>query len=562
MEEKAKEILEKFLPPKELWPQFKIPEEYEKLPSEINLAEEILTKAIEEGKKNKVAIYYEDQKITYREIDVLSNKLASSLVELGLEPYDRVALRFRNAPEGVIANFAVLKAGGIPVTMHPRWSRHEIKHVANDCKAKFIITQIYPDVIGEIEAVKDEIPVKNIIACGDEEKTKEKGYIAYEELIKKGKKDFEPVRKSKDAPAVLLYTSGTTGPPKGCAHFPAGILAEIDAVGREVWKFTEDDVLGTPAPMTFALGYGALCMIPYRFGISASVMARPDPEYVFSMIEKHGVTVLSILPTWYRKVLPILDKLMEKYDISSVRMFTGGGEALGADTAVKWAEKTGKMVLEGFGATEFFYIVMSNSIPEKPKAGSLGKPLSVFEIKVYNPETKEMAERGEGVMLLRGPTGTVYWNPYDYNQKLYKKMKEEIIEGYVSLGDTVEIDDEGYVWYRGKGEDIIKSSGYRIGADEIETAIKEHEAVDDAGVVGAPHPVRGEDVVAFVVLKQGYKGDEEMKKKLLEFLSTKIAKYKLPREIFFVDSLPRHTTGKLLRRELKKLAQEMYKPKD
>uniref|UniRef100_A0A7J2TIH9 Acyl-CoA synthetase n=1 Tax=Archaeoglobus fulgidus TaxID=2234 RepID=A0A7J2TIH9_ARCFL len=552
------EKVEKYLPPKELWPDFRIPKDfYESLPQNLNLAEEILEKNAEKL-KHKVAIYFEDKKYTYREISILSNKLASALVELGVEPLDRVGIRFSNIPEAVISNFAILKTGALPVTLHPRWSKKEVLHVLNDSGAKFLITE--KGLLKEVDEVKSELKyLQNVIVVGDGE-----GYLSFEELVKKGSRKFEAVKVPKDSPGVLLYTSGTTGPPKGVVHFIPGILTTVRNVGTYVWKLTEADVLGSAAPITFALGYGGLAMIPYYFGSAVSLMRQPDPDYVFSCIEKHGVTVMSMAPTWYRKTLPALDKLLQKYDISTVRLFTGGGEAFGADTIKAWYEKTGKMIAEGFGATELFYISISNAVAPKPKPGSIGLPVPGVEVDIIDPETLSPIKepRKEGLMLIKAPCGTVYWNPYAEDNKLLKKMQKDVLMKSVALGDLAYKDEDGYIWFAGKGEDIIKSSGYRIGADEIEVALMGHPAVDDAGVVGVPHPIRGEDVVAFVVLKKGYEANEKTKKEIYEYLQANIAKYKLPREIFFVESLPRHLTGKLLRRELKEIAKKMYTPKD
>jgi len=552
--------LERYLPPRELWPELKIPPElYSSLPEKVNLAEEILEKP-NQRRKHKVAIYFEDKKYTYRELSELSNRLASVLVELDVKPFDRVGIRFTNIPEAIISNFGILKAGALPVTLHPRWSTKEVLHVLNDSEAKVLITE--KDLLKEVEEAKPQLKhLQNVIVVGGEEG---KGHLSFEELIKRGKKSFEPVRLPKDSPGALLYTSGTTGPPKGCAHFIPGILAVVRNVGTYVWKLTDEDVLGSAAPISFALGYGGLAMIPYYFGSAVSLMRRPDPDYIFSMIEKHGVTVLSMPPTWYRKTLPIVEKLLQKYDISTIKLFTGGGEAFGADTIKAWYEKTGYMIAEGFGATELFYISISNAVAPRPRPGSIGMPVPGVEVEIVDPETLRPIKepRREGLMLIKAPCGTVYWNPYADNNRLLEKMKKDVLMGYVALGDLAYRDEEGYIWFAGKGEDIIKSSGYRIGADEIETAIKAHPAVDDAGVVGVPHPIRGEDVVAFVVLKEGYEESEKTKNDIYNFLKTTIATYKLPREIFFVKSLPRHTTGKLLRRELKEIAKKMYVPKD
>ncbi|MEM3477920.1 MAG: long-chain fatty acid--CoA ligase, partial [Archaeoglobaceae archaeon] len=308
--------IENRLPPRDLWPEFKVSKElYDSLPEKLNLAEEILDKNAEKH-RNRVAIFFEDRKYTYREVSELSNRVASKLVELGIGPSDRVAIRFANVPEAVIANFAIIKAGAIPVTLHPRWSKKEVLHVLNDSEAKFVFTQ--QALLSEIEAVRQELKfLKNVILVGDEKVAEEKGYLSFEKMVREGKKDFKPIKVDKDSPAVLLYTSGTTGLPKGVVHFLPGVLNVVSNVGKYVWKLTENDVLGSAAPISFALGYGGLAMIPYYFGSAVSLMRQPDPEYVFSMIEKHGVTVLSMAPTWYRKTLPIVTKMIEKYDISS-----------------------------------------------------------------------------------------------------------------------------------------------------------------------------------------------------------------------------------------------------
>ncbi|MCS7119086.1 MAG: acyl-CoA synthetase [Archaeoglobaceae archaeon] len=555
--------IEKYLPPKELWPEFKISKElYESLPEKLNLAEEILDKNSIKH-RNRVAIYFEDKKYTYREVSELSNRVASKLVEIGVQPLDRIAIRFSNVPEAVIANFAIIKTGAIPVTLHPRWSKKEVLHVLNDSGAKFVFTQ--QTLLQEIETVRGELKfLKNIILVGEEKFANEKGYVSFEKLVKEGDKKFKPVKVEKNSPSVLLYTSGTTGLPKGVVHFLPGILNVVINVGRFVWKLNENDVLGSAAPISFALGYGGLAMIPYYFGSAISLMRQPDPEYVFSMIEKHGVTVLSMAPTWYRKTLPTVTQLMEKYDISSVKLFTGGGEAFGADTIREWYEKTGHMIAEGFGATELFYISISNAVAPRPKPGSIGMPVPGVEVTILDPENlKPIKEPNKpGLLLIKAPCGTVYWNPYAEDGKLLKKMEKDVLFKSVALGDLAYFDEEGHIWFAGKGEDIIKSSGYRIGADEVEVAILSHPAVDDAGVVGVPHPVRGEDVVAFVVLKKGFEANEETKKNIYEHLKTNLAVYKLPRDIIFVEQLPRHLTGKLLRRELKETAKKLYKPKD
>lgn len=552
-------VAQRNLPPVELWPKLTVPMGYDaKLPASLNLASEVLDRNVALGRRNKIAIFHDEQRYTYGDLVRASNRIAAALVELGVKPFDRVALRFPNTPEAIIANFGVLKAGALPVTVHPRWSRKEIAYVVNDADAHYLMTHARADILGEVEAAKPEFRgFKNLILMGDEKVAGERGYLAYEALLRRGTPTFEPITHRKNEAAFILYTSGTTGFPKGVIHTLEGVLAVTDSVGKAVWKFEDNDVLGTPAPLTFALGYGALALIPYRFGISVSLMTRPDPEDVLSTIEKHGVTVFTTSPTFYRQTIPLLDQLLKKYSIGSLRLCTGGGEAVGVETIERWHNKTGLTIYEGFGATEVYYIVISNAVDAKDaKPGSVGKPIPGVEVKVLDRETKEIRGVGEGQLLIRGPTGTIYWNPYAHDEHLLKKMKDDVKFGYVALGDAVRIDEDGRVWFIGRGEDVIKSSGYRIGPDEIEGALLSHPAVADAGVVGVPHDVRNEDVVAFVVLRKGQVPSDQLKDELQAHLQTRVAKYKLPRGIFFVESLPRTSAGKLLRKQLRETAKQ------
>ncbi len=264
---------------------------------------------------------------------------------------------------------------------------------------------------------------------------------------------------------------------------------------------------------------------------------------MFETIQKHRITVVSILPTAYRKMLqvPNAEKI---YDISSVRLFTGGGESLTAETFHQWKEKFGAEIYEGLGTTEMFFVFISNAVTMKAKPGSVGVPVPGYEVKVINEEGGE-CKRGEiGRLVVRGPTGTIYWRDTE-------RQKKAVIDGWCLVGDYVYQDEEGYIWFVSREEDLIKSSGYRIGPEEIEEALIKHPAVADAGVIGVPDPVRGEIAKAFIVLKVGYEPSEALKEELIEHCRNYIAVYKLPREIEFTDHLPRTVTGKLLRRVMR-----------
>ena len=359
--------------------------------------------------------------------------------------------------------------------------------------------------------------------------------------MQSGGLSLDPVLRKRDDVGLLLYTSGTTGRPKGTVHFVEELLIVPDGFGKYGWKVTDNDVIGGSAPLAFGAGYSSYATIPYRFGAAASLIAKFDPEKMFETIQKHKISILTLAPTAYRKMLLVPDA-EKKYDLSSLRVCTGGGESLTAPTYHAWKEKFGLEIFEGLGTTEMMYVFASNVVSRKAKAGSFGQAVPGYELKVIDEEGKEATTGNIGHFVACGPTGTVYWRDVD------KQRHAITADGWNRAGDYVLVDNEGYFWFVSREDDIIKSSGYRIGPEEIEVTLAEHPAVADVGVIGVPDEVRGQIAKAFVVLKPGQSltGEE-----LLAYCKGKIATYKLPREVAIVPELPRTPTGKLLRRVLK-----------
>jgi len=546
----------KYVVPKETWPDIIIPDEVQQYigdRKELNLAEEILDRNIREGRGRKVAIYFEDRRVTYRDVYRLSNKIANFLKEIGIEKYDRVGFRMRNMPEAVAVNFGIMKAGAIPVPLNPMWAKKEIVHVANNAEIKAIFVTGDDKTFKAVEESVPEFKTVEKVIVTEKEDLKEP-FVPFSEVYKQSSR-FDPVPLELGTPAVILYTSGTTGLPKGCVHFVENVLSAVYLVGKYVWKLTEDDVVGGPAPVSFAMGYGNGCLIPYFHGAATSIWPGFSVENFFRYVEEHGITVFSSLPTAYRMILanPNLDEYLKKYDLSSLRLCTGGGEALGADTAKKWEEKFGMPIYESLGATEMVHICISNTVAPKPVAGSIGWPVPGYTVRIVDPETGKECQPDEvGNLYIKGPTGIRYWN--HPTRPLDEKQKESVKNGWNVLGDFVRRDENGYIYFVSRDDDLIKSSGYRIGPDEIEQPLSQHPAVAECAVIGVPDPegIRGQLVKAIIRLKEGYEPSEELKQDILKFLEQHIAKYKLPRIIeFTTEPLPRTATGKLLRRVLR-----------
>lgn len=547
------EIPASYLPPRELWPTriYSLPE-HRAYPQRLNSTEELVDRHVEEGRGDRVAILYEDQRITYRQLQASVNKLGSALRTLGIEEEDRVLLRAPSIPPALVANFAVIKIGAVVVPTSPLFSRTEIAHVAENTEAVALI--VAAPLLEEVEKAKAELPrIKHIVVIGgDAAEIKAKGYVPYGELLAKGSERCEPVRRDRLAVSVLLYTSGTTGLPKGTIHFMEEALIVPDGFGKYGWGVTPDDVIGGPAPLSLAAGYSTQAVIPFRFGAAASLLPRFTPEGMFEQIQKHRITVVSILPTAYRKMMQV-PNAARTYDLSSVRICTGGGESLGAETYHQWKEMFGQEIYEGLGTTEMMYVFISTAVTRRVKPGAIGPAVPGYELRVITEDGKP-AKAGEvGFLIARGPTGTLYWRDPD-------KQRSAVRDGWCRAGDVVTMDEDGYVWFLSREDDLIKSSGYRIGPEEIEEALARHAAVADAGVIGVPDPLRGQNTRAYVVLKAGTQPSEALKGELIEFCRDKIAVYKLPREVEFVPQLPRAPgpmgpgTGKLLRRVLREQA--------
>jgi len=531
-----------YLPPRESWPKrvYTLPE-FATYAPRFNPTEELLGKAVAAGRGERTAVLFEDQRITYNQLLTQANKFASALRGLGVKEGDRIVLRTPNVPPALVANFAILKLGAVCTPTSPLFSRHEIAHVANDSESVAIIVSAM--LLGEVEGARENFQtIKHIIVVGgDAAEIKAKGFLSYGELLQSGNPTLDPVLRNREDVGLLMYTSGTTGRPKGTVHFVEELLIVPDSFGKYGWRVTEDDVVGGSAPLAFGAGYSSYATIPFRFGAAASLIPKFEPDKMFDTIQKHKISILTLAPTAYRKMLQVPDA-KDKYDLGSLRVCTGGGESLTAPTYHAWKEKFGLEIFEGLGTTEMMYVFASNVVSRKAKPGSFGQAVPGYELKVIDEENNEAKAGTIGHFVACGPTGTIYWRDPD-------KQRHAITpEGWNRAGDFVSVDEDGYFWFVSREDDIIKSSGYRIGPEEIEVTLASHPAVADVGVIGVPDEVRGQIAKAFVVLKPGQTLSSE---ELIAFCKGKIATYKLPREIVIVNELPRTPTGKLLRRVLK-----------
>ncbi len=542
-------IPDSYLPPKDMWPEYIVPEEFADTPVELNLADSLLDRHVREGRGENVAIKFMDRTISYAQLQRSVNRFGNALKSLGVEPQDRVGIRLVNSPEAIITIFAIEKIGAIPVPTSPLWSTGEITFVANNAEMKHFV--VNAPLMGPVEAAKPafRFATRIIVIGGSPDEVRAQGNLVFEELMEKGSPELEAAMLHAHDIGIILYTSGTTGMPKGCVHFVRPSLIKARMVNKYVYKLQPGDILGGAAPVSFAAGFGTFSLLPFEGGAGVSLIPRFSPPDMMELVKKHGITVLTGLPTGYRALMK--HPPFKEYDLSSVRLYTSGGDALGAETLNAWKELTGKPIWEGLGGTEMLHLVTSNTMNEAPVANSIGKPLPGVQVRVMDGEGKDCGPNDVGSMLLKGPSGTLYWKPYEDGERLLRSQARGVQKGWNQMGDAVYEDETGNLFFVSREDEMIKSSGYRIGPAEVEWAISRHPRVADVGVVGVPDPEKGQVTKAVIVLKPGEKGSEALTEELKEFLKDHIAIYKLPRIVEYVGSLPRTPTGKLLRRKLK-----------
>jgi len=549
-------IEEHHLPPREMWPRLVIPREMV-FPPRANLAYALLDRHIEGGMGDQVAAYFFDKKVTYRELYSGSLRIANALAELGVKKGSRVAFMLLNSPEALMVNLAIMRLGAIPVPASPFWSPDNMVFILNNVETPCLV--LSHSFYNNLRRIREEFHTlkRFLLVRAPREAVREEGCLSLEEILDRGSDDYVLEKVDLDDVGVILHTSGTTGRPKGCVHLVKSVLTECYLVNKYVWRLTLGDVIGGSAPVTFAAGYGTFCLVPLWAGASVSLIPRFVPEEVLDAISRHRVTVLTGLTNTYQKLMESPE--FNAYDLSSLRLCTTGGSSLEVRVYQEWLDRTGHPLMEGLGATELLHLVTSNAVNMRVKPGSIGTPLPGFDVRVVNEKGEECRPGEMGRMLVKGPTGALYWKPHAADGRLYKAQQRTIIDGYTFLGDIVIKNKTGYLYYISREEDLLFKEGRKIGPMDIEEALKDHPMVEDAGVIEMEDGDR-EKILAFVSLKPRISPSEELKCSLVDFCRRRLAPYQVPDEIHFLDFIPRTPAGKPLRWMLRKW--ELKKQKD
>ena len=500
-------------------------------PDKINVGSELTDKMVENGFGDHTALIGNGRRRSYKELTDWTNKLARTLVDdLGVRPGNRVLIRSANNPAMVACWLAATKAGAVVVNTMPMLRAGELSAIVDKAEISHALcdTRLMDEITS---CAKTSKFLKTVVGFdGTSNHDAELDRLALEKPVQ-----FDAVQTAQDDVALLGFTSGTTGDPKATMHFHRDLLIIADGYAREVLQVTSEDVFVGSPPLAFTFGLGGLAIFPLRFGAAATLLETASPPNMIEIIEKFKATVCFTAPTAYRAMLQAME---EGADLSSLRAAVSAGETLPAPVFHDWKEKTGKPMLDGIGATEMLHIFISNRF-EDHKASCTGKPVTGYEAKVIDENGDEVAPGTVGRLAVRGPTGCRYL--CDERQANYVK------EGWNITGDSFVMDEDGYFHFAARNDDMIVSAGYNIAGPEVEAALLSHPMVAECGVVAAPDEARGYIVQAHVVLMEGVPKDISTIKALQDHVKAAIAPYKYPRDVRFLDALPKTATGKIQR---------------
>lgn len=517
------DFVERHLPPREQWPVFDLTGfDY---PEMLNAAVELLDRAVAEGDGDRIAVRNDDGEISYAALKDRSDRIARILADDGLVPGTRVLLCGPNSAMLIACWFGILKAGGVVVAVMPLLRPAEVAAVV----AKAQISHALIDRRCA-DALAATTGLQRLVYDGDS------GTGAMDARIAAVAPGFPPVSTRADAPAIIAFTSGTTGEPKGTVHFHRDLLIPADAFAAQVLKPPLHDAWTATPPLAFTFGLGALILFPFRFRGTAVTLSDSSPAGILAAVARHRVALLFTAPTAYKAMLNLG---VAGYDLSSLVTCVSAGEHLPPTTYEAWREATGLRLVDGIGATEMMHIFIS-AAGDDIRAGATGRAVPGYTACVLDAGNRPQ-QSGEGRLAVRGPTGCRYLD--DARQQDY------VVDGWNVTGDSYRLDADGYFWYIARADDMIVSSGYNIGPPEVEAALCSHPAVAECAVIGVPDPDRGQIVKAFVV-PVGEAG-EALAKQLQDHVKATIAPYKYPRAIAFVSELPKTATGKIQRHRLR-----------
>lgn len=510
---------------------------YDEIPRELNLATYFLDRNLEEGRGDRVALYCGDQRVTFAELARLTNRTGHVFRELGVRPEERVLLALSDSVEFVAAWFAVLKVGGVTAEAYTFLQPKDYEYYLRYSKAGVAIVDG-----STLEAFREVAPgcpqLRTILVVGADADPA-RGEASFESLTARAPDELDPEPTTKDDVALWKFTTGSTGAPKAAVHLVHDPVVSFHNYAVDVLGLTANDAV-LPVPKLF-FGYARDMAALFNFGVGGAGVIFPErttPEVLVSLIERHRPTVMVQVPTMINAMVNHPDAAT--WDLSCLRLCTSAGEALPEEVHRRWVELFGVEVLDGIGSSEAYHIYISNR-PGAARVGSLGQACPGFEAIVVGEDGNEVPDGEPGELRIRGEsTALCYWGDHD-------KSKRTFAGDWILSGDLFVRDAAGYFWYQGRADDLLKVSGIWVAPLELESCLLTHPAVAECAVLGYEEDGLTH-IRAYVVRKTGADTEPE---ELREFARSNLAGHKVPRDVRFVDSLPKTANDKVDRKALK-----------
>ena len=534
------------LPPKSQWPVFLADRAELNYPDVLNVASELVDRHVQRGWGERAALrgtpaagesaglqwsYAELQ----RQVDRIAHVLTS---DMGLVSGNRVLLRGGNSPMMAACLLATFKAGLVAVPTMPLLRATELATIIDKAQVSAALCDAL--LADELQACMNPAHPQYSPVLKQCLLFRSPDPQGLEQRMQSHPQPYTAHPCSRDDVCLIAFTSGTTGKPKGTLHFHRDVLAMCDLFPRQILSMNEHDVVcGTP-PIAFTFGLGGLLAFPLRHGACSVLIEKHTPESLLATIQTHRATQCYTAPTLYRQMAAIA----KPYDLSSLRHPVSAGEALPDATRQLWQDATGIVMTDGIGGTEVIHIYIS-SAGAGVRRGAIGRVVDGYQACIVDEDMRPVPAGTLGRLAVRGPTGCKYLDD--------PRQTDYVQQGWNLPGDTFVMDADGYFSYQARNDDMIISAGYNIAGPEVESALLQHPAVAECGVVGMPDPERGQIVQAFVVLKPGHAANDAMALTLQEHVKASIAPFKYPRKVVFIDAMPRTETGKLQRFKLRQL---------
>ena len=486
---------------------------------------------------DKIAIYYQDQKISYGDLNLTANRIANSLRNKGVKKGENVAILLPNRPEFVQSFFGIVKAGAVAVLINTSLKTEEIEYILHDSKSRYLITSDrYCETLAKVR--KNLPDLADVFILGDEVP---KGSLSYDELLF-GEESEPMIAIEAEDSAGIIYTAGISGRPKGAVltngNYFSNIIAIVNSAG-----LTHRTRMMCFLPLFHVMGLTFNMLAPLYAAGSIVLMRGFSAREFLPALSKYRVTSFAAVPTVFAILNELHDK--EKYDLSSLALCISGAAPLDVETVKKFEVEYGAKIIEGYGLTEATCAVCINPVDGRRKVGSVGFPLPGIEVQIVDEENYEVDPMEIGQIIIRGDS---VMNGY-FNDE--KSTETTFHDGWLYTGDLGYVDEEGYFFITGRKKEMIIRGGENIYPAEVEEVLRTFEKIKAVAVIGMPDPIWGEEVVAYVVKKEGQKLDEQ---EVIDYTKTKLADYKCPRKVRFIEEMPKGISGKIRKMLLFKMS--------